>query len=110
MSTTAELPREEPPWDELDPGIRGTVKLLWQEGFRTIASCQGHSDGPAWVACLVGVPDAGHLRALQELRRLASFVNGWGMGGNAVVSLRWRVEAPGEPWIEVRWWGEVPFR
>lgn len=27
----------EPPWDGLDPGIRGAVRMFWEAGFRTMA-------------------------------------------------------------------------
>ena len=31
----------EPPWDQLDPGIRREVRVLWENGVHTTESCEG---------------------------------------------------------------------
>lgn len=41
MTSAALETRREPPWDELDPGIRGVVRALWEMGFDTTDSGDG---------------------------------------------------------------------
>lgn len=46
LSTCASAPTTgggapEPPWDELDPGIRETVRMCWEAGFHTVDSGDG---------------------------------------------------------------------
>ena len=94
----------EPPWDVLDPGIVDVVRVIHEAGFETIASCQGHGSEDAWVMVL---PPEG--KAWVTARALGELLVDTGWDGQAVVSIRWALREP-ELWIEVRWWGEVPFR
>lgn len=36
-------PRQEPPWAELDPGVAGVVRFLWERGFNPTDSGDGRS-------------------------------------------------------------------
>lgn len=95
------------PWDDLDPGIAVVVEGLALEGFETIASCQGHGEGDAWVAIL---PDPEMLLS-GEIDRLCEVLRSEGWEKNCLVSVEQLVEDQGaDAWIKVRWWGQVPFR
>lgn len=52
-------PSDEPPWDELDDGIRETVRLLWSNGFSTSDSGDGRLQG--WKADMEGAIDRPHV-------------------------------------------------
>lgn len=46
----------EPPWDEIDEGIRPLVRLLYDAGIETGSSCQGGNHSPhATVLPVVGM-------------------------------------------------------
>ena len=47
-------PRSEPPWAELDAGIRETVHTLWLAGFEPCDSGDGSKVGE--MACAIAVP------------------------------------------------------
>jgi hypothetical protein len=91
------------PWDDLDPGIVEVVRALDGNGFRTIASCQGHGTGDAWVMIL---PEEDPMQCVEGVARLIE-LRGWAR--SCIVSVRWEV-ASREPWVEARWWGAIPFR
>lgn len=46
--------REEPPWDDLDPGIRDTVRWCWDNGFEPTDS--GDGSKAAWMEGALDVP------------------------------------------------------
>lgn len=52
-------PSNEPPWEELDDGIRETVRLLWSNGFSTSDSGDGRLQG--WKADMEGTIDVPHV-------------------------------------------------
>lgn len=102
------------PWDDIDPGIAGVVRTFIENGFETIASCQGHGGGgDAWVVVLpdrrsdLGSDDA--FQCAYEVERLL-YATGWDRA--ATIAIKWVVtrEPVREHYVEVRWWGEVPFR
>lgn len=35
-------PKDEPPWNEIDAGIRPLVRALWDAGLKPFSSCEGH--------------------------------------------------------------------
>jgi hypothetical protein len=89
------------PWDDLEPGIREVVRVLYDAGFPTIASCQGHGEGDAWVV-IEGTLDE------SDCERLVLLLNSKGWTEACVVE---RVDQVyGASWTRVRWWGAVPFR
>lgn len=101
---------DEVPWPDLDPGIRPVVAAFVGAGFTTIASCQGHGEGDAWV---VVQPQPGDVatRVLEDVEKLIRANDWW---RNCTVSLDSEVGA--DPmherhvWIKARWWGGVPYR
>lgn len=103
------------PWDDIDPGIAGVVRAFIEAGFETIASCQGHGSGDAWVAVLPSYRDGATPRnedallCALDVERLL-YNAGWDKA--ATVSIKWVVtrEPVRDYFIEARWWGEVPFR
>jgi hypothetical protein len=96
--------RDEPPWDDLDRGIRDVVRAFWDAGLAPVASCQGHGREDAWVALE-------RQEAVQDqFAKIRAVLLERGWNTNSLVS--WHV-ADGRlesQWFEVRWWGAVPFR
>ena len=104
----------EPPWDELDPEIRPIVRILFDEGLQTINSCQGHDRDDPWIVFMPIQDENGALACWRKVRKVAH-AHGWTphseisvhcaeydqYGPNAV-RVHW--------WVEIRWWGRVPFR
>lgn len=96
-------PPADPPWAELDSGIREPVRCLASAGFRPWASCEGHDGGPAWIEVWPkGDPQAEAHRLMRHLR--ASGLEG------ATVSLYWHVNAShvAGPMLHVEWWTTMP--
>lgn len=54
-----------PPWEDMDPGIRETVRILYENGIETTESCQGTRGHvyPEPTVCFGGTYEAG-FRAL----------------------------------------------
>lgn len=78
------MSREEPPWDDLDPGIRVTVQALWDADFNPTYSGDGVSkiEDPLYEGCTV--MDVAHVimlcqpdRLVEEVRRLAALTAEW---------------------------------
>lgn len=70
-----------PPWADLDPGILGTVRLLWDAGFVTTDSGDGSKAGQ--MGCAIAVPHV-FMRCepavlVAEARRLAYFASSHGL-------------------------------
>jgi len=74
------LVRTEPPWAEIDAGIRETVRALWRAGFTPTDSGDGCKVG---MDCSLDVPhvflrcEPGQLVA--ESSRLQALVTSWGL-------------------------------
>lgn len=69
------LPRDTrvvPPWDDLEPGIRATVKALWEAGYEPIASSAGGEPPGPYVE--VGATPMTLVIVADRLRRL---VDSW---------------------------------
>lgn len=77
-------PTTEPPWAELDAGIRETVRVLWAAGFTPTDS--GDGSKAATMECAVETAhvfmrcDPAHLIA--EADRLAALVSAWPRTGD----------------------------
>lgn len=76
--------RREPPWDELDAGIRDLVRALWRAGFTPVDSGDGSRTGDkADMECALDVPhvfmtcDPAALVA--EADRLQALIASWGV-------------------------------
>lgn len=96
------------PWDDLDPGIRPVVEALVKAGFVTIASCQGHGEGDAWVTVL---PDTLSRDPLEEQREyLEATIRAEGWARHCIIEDVREIYPSRERWFKVRWWGAVPFR
>lgn len=90
------------PWDALDRGIVPIVEALTLAGFKTVASCQGHGEGDAWVVILddlqTGIID-----------QLEALVDRCGWARHCVISQEQEIGGA-ESWVRLRWWGGVPYR
>jgi hypothetical protein len=70
----------EPPWDELDDGIRPTVRSLWEQGFNPTDSGDGLKKG---MECALPYPHV-HMvceptELITEAQRLLFLAKGWGI-------------------------------
>ena len=90
------ITRTEPPWAELDDGIRETVRALWLAGFAPTDSGDGNSK--AGMECALAVPHVFMRCDPQDLvadaRRLQTIVDSWATYG------RWRDAASDGPSVQ----------
>lgn len=83
LSPAPPEPGEEPPWGELDDGIRETVRALWSAGFLTTDSGDGRRVGvKADMECVLDVPHVFMVcdpaEMISEAHRLRDLVESWG--------------------------------
>jgi len=90
------------PWDALDKGIVPIVEALTLARFTTIASCQGHGEGDAWVVILDDL-QAGTVDQVESL------IERCGWARHCVISQEQEIGGDSS-WIRLRWWGGVPYR
>ena len=82
-------PREEPPWDDLDPGIVEAVRFLWEAGFQPTDSGDGSKAGS--IECATPYP---HVFAVVPVERMAD-------EATRAAALVWEVLGMGRPTVEV---------
>jgi hypothetical protein len=88
--------RQELRWDAMDPGIRETVRILWENGIETTESCQGTRGHvyPEPTVCFDGTYEAG-FRALALALAYGLHPNKllrvWRMDGGELVGPEWRM-------------------
>lgn len=81
--------RIEPPWADLDDGIRETVRALWRSGYETTDSGDGRRTGAK--SDMDNVLDEPHVfmvcdpgRMIDEADRLHAMVSMWGVDEDAI--------------------------
>jgi hypothetical protein len=104
----------EPPWEELDPEIRPIVEVFFDEGLSTINSCHGHGRDDPWIVFMPIQNEAGAIDLWKKVRKVA-FNHGWTPHSEiSMHNAEYEQYGPGATrvhwWVEIRWWGRVPFR
>lgn len=103
--------RIEPPWPELDDGIRSTVRMLWDHGFTPTDSGDG-SKFPA-MECAFNVPHV-FMQVLDprdlvcEAMRLHRIAKREGITGPAVGPMVQANYSPDDGVAMLELWGRLP--